>query len=88
MEKSNGLATRDTARMQPGVVGQYLGFGAILAFAVIGAMGASLLPESVRPYLGLVPLRPRPPRGLASLARTPPVYLVLVGIGLAILIGR
>jgi cadmium resistance protein CadD (predicted permease) len=38
------------------VAGQYLGFGAILAASVIGALGASLLPESAIPYLGLVPL--------------------------------
>lgn len=38
------------------VVGQYLGFLAILAAAVVGALGAGLLPESVLPYLGLLPL--------------------------------
>ena len=38
------------------VLGQYLGFLGILVVAVAGAMGASLLPESVRPYLGLLPL--------------------------------
>ncbi|GAA2670177.1 MULTISPECIES: cadmium resistance transporter [Actinosynnema] len=38
------------------VVGQYLGFGAILAVAVVGALGAGLLPEAVIPYLGLLPL--------------------------------
>jgi cadmium resistance protein CadD (predicted permease) len=38
------------------VAGQYLGFGAIVAVAVVGALGASLLPESVIPYLGLLPL--------------------------------
>ena len=38
------------------VVGQYLGFGAILLASVIGALGAGLLPESVIPYLGLLPL--------------------------------
>ncbi|WP_089952189.1 cadmium resistance transporter [Lentzea xinjiangensis] len=38
------------------VAGQYLGFAAILAVAVVGALGASLLPEQVRPWLGLVPL--------------------------------
>lgn len=47
---------RDRSAAVRVVVGQYLGFGAILALAVIGALGASLLPESVRPYLGLVPL--------------------------------
>jgi cadmium resistance protein CadD (predicted permease) len=38
------------------VVGQYLGFAAILAAAILGALGAGLLPESVIPYLGLLPL--------------------------------
>lgn len=34
------------------VLGQYVGFAAILAAAVIGALGAGLLPQSVLPYLG------------------------------------
>src|SRR5215210_2695017 len=38
------------------VVGQYLGFAAILAASLVGALGAALLPASVLPYLGLVPL--------------------------------
>lgn len=38
------------------VVGQYLGFAGILVVAVVGALGASLLPAGVRPWLGLVPL--------------------------------
>jgi cadmium resistance protein CadD (predicted permease) len=38
------------------VVGQYLGFGLLLAVSVAGALGAGLLPESVLPWLGLVPL--------------------------------
>lgn len=38
------------------VIGQYLGFGAILAVSVAGALGATLLPERFHPYLGLVPL--------------------------------
>ncbi|MCE3551683.1 cadmium resistance transporter [Pseudonocardia sp. RS11V-5] len=36
--------------------GQYLGFLAILAASVVGALGAGLLPDSVIPYLGLLPL--------------------------------
>ena len=36
--------------------GQYLGFAAILAAAVAAAFGATFLPESVIPYLGLLPL--------------------------------
>ena len=38
------------------VTGQYLGFTGILAVAVVGALGASLLPEHFRPWLGLIPL--------------------------------
>lgn len=38
------------------VAGQCLGFVAILAVSVLGALGAGLLPERVVPYLGLVPL--------------------------------
>ena len=38
------------------VAGQYLGFGAILAASVLGALGLGLLPGSVIPYLGLLPL--------------------------------
>lgn len=38
------------------VAGQYLGFAGILAASVAGALGAGLLPESVIPYLGLLPL--------------------------------
>lgn len=38
------------------VAGQYLGFTAILALAVVGALGASLLPAEFRPWLGLIPL--------------------------------
>lgn len=38
------------------VAGQYLGFAAILAASVVGALGAGLLPEAVLPYLGLLPL--------------------------------
>jgi cadmium resistance protein CadD (predicted permease) len=36
--------------------GQYLGFAAILAVAVAAALGATLLPENVIPYLGLLPM--------------------------------
>ncbi|WP_344876405.1 cadmium resistance transporter [Allokutzneria multivorans] len=38
------------------VIGQYLGFAAILAISVAGALGAGLLPPVVLPYLGLLPL--------------------------------
>jgi cadmium resistance protein CadD (predicted permease) len=38
------------------VAGQYLGFAAILAASVVGALGAGLLPDTVIPYLGLLPL--------------------------------
>ena len=42
-----------TARI---VAGQYLGFAGILIAALAAAFGASFLPESVRPYFGLLPL--------------------------------
>ncbi|MFJ6250675.1 MULTISPECIES: cadmium resistance transporter [unclassified Streptomyces] len=38
------------------VLGQYLGFAAILAVAVAAAFGATFLPKSAIPYLGLLPL--------------------------------
>ncbi|KOX23223.1 cadmium transporter [Saccharothrix sp. NRRL B-16348] len=38
------------------VAGQYLGFAAILAASVVGALGAGLLPDTMIPYLGLPPL--------------------------------
>jgi len=38
------------------VIGQYLGFTAILVLSIIGALGSGLLPGSLIPYLGLVPL--------------------------------
>jgi cadmium resistance protein CadD (predicted permease) len=38
------------------VAGQYLGLTGILVAAVVGALGAGLLPEGVIPYLGLLPL--------------------------------
>jgi cadmium resistance protein CadD (predicted permease) len=38
------------------VLGQYLGFGATLVVSVLGALGAGLLPPSLIPYLGLLPL--------------------------------
>ncbi|WP_433305854.1 cadmium resistance transporter [Actinoplanes sp. CA-030573] len=36
--------------------GQYLGFAGILAVAVAAAFGATLLPDEVLPYLGLLPI--------------------------------
>jgi cadmium resistance protein CadD (predicted permease) len=38
------------------VAGQFVGFGALLAVSVAGALGAGLLPAPVLPWLGLVPL--------------------------------
>ncbi len=39
------------------VLGQYVGFAAILAVSVAGALGgAELLPRAAIPYLGLLPL--------------------------------
>ncbi len=48
-----GRSRSDAIRV---VVGQYLGFVAILAVSVAAALGASLLPDSAIPYLGLLPL--------------------------------
>lgn len=46
----SGTTTRITA-------GQYLGFGGILAAAVVVALGArSFLPETAIPYFGMIPL--------------------------------
>ncbi|MEU9457101.1 cadmium resistance transporter [Streptomyces sp. NPDC048277] len=38
------------------ILGQYLGFAAILTVAIAAAFGATFLPESAIPYLGLLPL--------------------------------
>ncbi len=38
------------------VAGQYLGFAAILVVAITAALGATVLPEDVIGYLGLLPL--------------------------------
>ena len=38
------------------VLGQYLGFAAILVAAIVGALGAGLLPDKAIPYLGLLPV--------------------------------
>jgi cadmium resistance protein CadD (predicted permease) len=51
-----GQAAKDRAAELRVILGQYIGFGGILAAAVLGALGAGLLPESVIPYLGLIPL--------------------------------
>jgi cadmium resistance protein CadD (predicted permease) len=37
-------------------IGQYLGFAGILIASILGALGATLLPQTAIPYLGLVPL--------------------------------
>jgi cadmium resistance protein CadD (predicted permease) len=51
-----GQAAGHRAAVWRVVAGQYLGFLAILVASVVGALGAGLLPESVIPYLGLLPL--------------------------------
>ncbi|PPK71034.1 cadmium resistance transporter [Actinokineospora auranticolor] len=51
-----GRAGGDRAAGWRVVVGQFLGMGAILAVSIVGALGAGLLPESVFPVLGLLPL--------------------------------
>ncbi len=51
---AQGAGQRGSARRI--VLGQYLGFAAILAVAVAAAFGATFLPEAAVPYLGLLPL--------------------------------
>lgn len=51
---AHGAARRGSAARV--VTGQYLGFAAILAVAMTAALGASFLPKSAIPYLGLLPL--------------------------------
>lgn len=48
--------TRDRGGVWRVVLGQYLGFSAILLVCVVGALGANLLPAHVLPWLGLIPL--------------------------------
>lgn len=51
-----GQVNRNRAAIARIVLGEYLGFGAILAISVIGALGAAQLPPAAIPYLGLIPL--------------------------------
>lgn len=51
-----GRAADERAGIIRVITGQYLGFIAILAVSVLGALGAGLLPEEAIPYLGLLPL--------------------------------
>ncbi|MER6087541.1 cadmium resistance transporter [Streptomyces bluensis] len=51
---AQGAGHRGSARRV--VLGQYLGFAAILAVAVAAAFGATFLPETAIPYLGRLPL--------------------------------
>ncbi|WHT23382.1 cadmium resistance transporter [Crossiella sp. CA-258035] len=51
---AQGAGRRGTTRAI--TAGQYLGFAAILAGAVAAAFGATFLPDTVVPYLGLLPL--------------------------------
>ncbi|MFF9089809.1 cadmium resistance transporter [Streptomyces sp. NPDC014991] len=51
---AQGAGQRGAARHV--VLGQYLGFAAILAVAVAAALGATFLPGAAVPYLGLLPL--------------------------------
>jgi cadmium resistance protein CadD (predicted permease) len=51
-----GQATDQRGAAARVVVGQYLGFAGILAASIVGALGAGLLPDTMIPYLGLVPL--------------------------------
>ncbi|HTK67632.1 MAG TPA: cadmium resistance transporter [Pseudonocardia sp.] len=47
---------RDPGGVRRVVIGQYVGFLAILVLCVLGALGANLLPPWVLPWLGLIPL--------------------------------
>ena len=51
---ARGAGHRGSARRI--TLGQYVGFAAILIIAVAAAFGATFLPESAIPYLGLLPL--------------------------------
>jgi cadmium resistance protein CadD (predicted permease) len=51
-----GRATGQRGAAARVVVGQYLGFAGILAASIVGALGAALLPDTMIPYLGLLPL--------------------------------
>jgi cadmium resistance protein CadD (predicted permease) len=51
-----GRTRGDRAATLGVVMGQYLGFGAILVVSVLGALGAQLLPRAAVAYFGLVPL--------------------------------
>jgi cadmium resistance protein CadD (predicted permease) len=51
---AQGTGHRHAARSI--AAGQYLGFAAILAVAVAAALGATFLPATAVPYLGLLPL--------------------------------
>ena len=51
-----GRARGDRSATARVVVGQYVGFIAILAVSVVGALGARLLPYTAIAYFGLVPL--------------------------------
>lgn len=51
-----GRAARRRPDVLQVIAGHYLGFVGILAVSVLGALGASLLPERAIPYLGILPL--------------------------------
>lgn len=51
-----GRATGNRPAERNVVIGQYVGFGAIVAISVLAALGLGLLPEALLAYLGLVPL--------------------------------
>lgn len=51
-----GRATGNRSAERNVIVGQYLGFGAIVSISVLAAIGLGLLPEDLHAYLGLIPL--------------------------------
>ncbi len=51
-----GQAGGDPGAERRIAIGQYLGFGAIVAASLVAAFGVSFLPEGAIAYLGLIPL--------------------------------
>lgn len=51
-----GRARTDRRAVTRVVIGQYVGFAAILVLSLAGAVGARLLPAAIVPYLGLLPI--------------------------------
>jgi cadmium resistance protein CadD (predicted permease) len=61
-----GRARGDRSAERRVVLGQYAGFGAIIAVSALAAVGLSFLPEPVLAYLGLVPIAVGVKEGIES----------------------